>query len=61
MSKFTYSERELVKSIVATLSLKSIPDKEIIKVIADKTDKTITIRYLFLVREQLKKESISVV
>ena len=44
MSKFTYSEREIVKAIVATLSLSRIQDIEI-KVIADKTNKTITTRY----------------
>jgi hypothetical protein len=30
MSKFTYNERNLIKNTVALLTLKKIPDKEII-------------------------------
>jgi len=56
-SKFTYEQRNLVKSIVATLSIKRIPDLEIIKAIFDQTNKTITTRYLSSIKQQIKKES----
>ena len=57
MSKFTYDERNLVKSIVANLTIKRIPETEIIKAVFDQTDKTITIRHLSRLRQQIKKES----
>ena len=44
-------ERELIKSIVAALTLRRIADSDIIKVIFDQTGKTITIR------QQIKRES----
>ena len=46
MSKFTYDERNLVKSIVANLTIKRIPETEIIRAVFDQTNKTITIRHL---------------
>jgi translation initiation factor 2 alpha subunit (eIF-2alpha) len=39
------------------LSLKRIPDKEIIKEIEKQTNKTITTRYLSEIRQQIKKDS----
>ena len=39
------------------MTIKRIPDTEIIKVIFDKTNKTITDRYLSTIRQQIKKES----
>ena len=42
MSKFLNGERELVKYIVANLTIKRISDSDIIKVIFDQTNKTIT-------------------
>lgn len=57
MSKFLQKERELIKSIVASLTIKRIPDKDIIKVIFDQTNKSITDRYLSTIRQQIKKES----
>ena len=72
MSKFTYDERNLVKSIVASLTIKRIPEPEIIKAIFDQTNKTlsksglflfevtnktITLRYLSKLRKQIKRES----
>ena len=41
MAKFTNAERSLAKSILATLSIKKIPDAEIIKEIERQTNKTI--------------------
>jgi hypothetical protein len=57
VAKFTGPERTLPKSIVATLSIKRIPDTEIIKEIYDKTNKTITRMSLYNLRQQIKKES----
>jgi hypothetical protein len=55
--KFLNGERELVKSIVANLTIKRISDSDIIKVIFDQTGKTITDRYLRTIRQQIKRES----
>ena len=55
--EFTNEERTLVKSIVATLSIKRIPDPEIIKEIERQTKKTITRMGLYYVRQRIKKES----
>jgi hypothetical protein len=57
LSKFLNGERELVKSIVANLTIKRIADSDIIKVIFDQTNKTITDRYLRTIRQQIKRES----
>ena len=57
MSKFLNGERELVKSIVANLTIKRISDGDIIKVIFDQTNKTITDRYLRTIRQQIKRDS----
>jgi len=57
VSKFTSEERSLVKSIVATLSIKRIPESEIAKEIERQTNKTITRRSLYYVKGQIKKES----
>jgi hypothetical protein len=57
VSKFLNGERELVKSIVANLTIKRIADSDIIKVIFDQTNKTITDRYLRTIRQQIKRES----
>jgi|GEM_PF-1727978 len=57
VSKFTYAERTLVMTLVATLSIKRIPDLEIIKEIERQTNKTVTTRYLYQVKQQIKKDS----
>jgi hypothetical protein len=57
MSKFPHKDRELIKSIVAALTIKRVGDSDIIKVIFDQTGKTITDRYLSTIRQQIKKES----
>jgi hypothetical protein len=46
LPKFTNSERILLKSIVATLSIKRVPESDITKEIFHQTNKTITTRYL---------------
>ena len=57
MSKFLKGEKALVKSIVANLTIKRIPDNDIIRNIFEQTDKTITFRYLSKLRQQIKRES----
>ena len=57
MPKFTSAERILLKSIVAILSIKRIPESEIIKEIFHQTNKNITTRYFFYLKQQIKKES----
>ena len=44
MSKFTQVVRHNIKNIFAGLTIKRIPDNEIIKSIFDQTNETITIR-----------------
>jgi translation initiation factor 2 alpha subunit (eIF-2alpha) len=56
MSKFTLVQRDSIKSLVATLSLKRIPDNEIVKEIERQTNETVSTRYIISVREQIKKE-----
>ena len=57
MSKFTYAERATIKSIVATLSIKRIPEAEILREIERQTDKVVSRRFLANVKQQIKKES----
>lgn len=57
MPKFTSGERTLIKSIVASLSIKRIPDPDIIKEIYQQTKKTITRKEIYNIRERIKKES----
>ena len=57
MSKYTYAERELVKSIVASLSLKRIPEPEILAQVYRQTNKTLSHAGLYLVKQSIKKES----
>ncbi len=57
MGKFTNEERSIVKSLVATLSLKRISDKEIIEIIFHQTNKMITRKALYVLRQSIKKDS----
>ena len=57
MPKFTNTERTLIKSIVASLSIKRIPESEIIKEIFQQTNKTITKASLFKVKNRIKRDS----
>ena len=57
MPKFTTAERILLKSIVATLSIKRVPELEIIKEIFHQTNKTITTRYLSYIKQEIKNDS----
>ena len=55
--KFTRNERSLIKSIVANLTIKRIPEPEIIKAVFDQTNQTISDRYLYSIKRQIKRES----
>jgi hypothetical protein len=57
VGKFTFAERTLVKSIVACLSIKRIPETEIINEIFRQTNKTISSVALFKIKKRIKKES----
>ena len=57
MSKYTATERTLVKSIVANLTIKRVPDPEIIKEIYTQTNKKLSRSGLYRVRQSIKKES----
>jgi hypothetical protein len=57
VSKFTNAERQLVRSIVANLSIKRIPGSDIMKEIFNQTNKTLSRTGLYYVRQSIKKES----
>jgi len=55
--KFTSIERAQIQNIVANLSIKRIPESEIIKEIENQTHKTITKRAVYYIKLRIKKES----
>ena len=55
MPKFTFDERNKIKTIVATLTLKRVSDNEIIKEIEKQTGKIITRQYLYNLRHPNQK------
>jgi hypothetical protein len=57
MSSFTYDERVLIKNIVAKLSIKKVSSAEIIEEVYQKTNKTITSKEIYNVRQRIKKDS----
>ena len=57
MPKFTSAERILVKSIVASLSIKRIPEQDITHEVYRQTNKTLTKSGLFYIRKDIKQES----
>lgn len=57
MSKFTCAEKETVKSVIARLSVKRIPEREILKEVFEVTGKTITRRTLYHIKSKIRKES----
>lgn len=57
VGKFNAEERALIKSTVAMLTIKRIPDNDIIKVIFEQTGKTISKQALCAVRNRIKRES----
>ena len=59
MPKFTPAEMILVKSIIAALPIKRIPEQDIIDEIYRQTDKTITKSGMFYIRKDIKKNLIN--
>ena len=57
MPKFTGPERNLIQSIVANLTIKRIPDPEIMKEVSSQTKKSISAKSLYNIRQRIKKES----
>ena len=57
MGKFNAEERALIKSTVAMLTIKRIPDSDIIKTVFDQTNKTISKQALNGIRRRIKRES----
>jgi hypothetical protein len=57
VGKFTSAERTLIKSIVASLSIKQIPEAEIINEIYHQTNKTISRVALFNIKKRIKRDS----
>jgi hypothetical protein len=55
--KYTAAERTLVKSIVASLSIKRIPDPDIVKEVYKQTNKMLSRSGLYNVKQQIKNES----
>jgi hypothetical protein len=57
VSKFTIEERSLVKSLVATLTLKRMSDNEIIEEIEKLTNDRISRTSLYKIKLQIKRDS----
>ena len=57
MPKFTTAESTIIQSIVASLSIKRIPEVEIIKEIYNQTNKTISKVALFNIKKRIKRDS----
>ena len=57
MSKYTYAERQLLKDIVASLTIKRIPEPEILAEVYKQTNKTLSHSGLFRVKKSIKLES----
>jgi hypothetical protein len=57
MPKFTSNERRAIEGIVAGLTIKRIPDNEIITEVFDQTNQKISRQSLYNIRQRIKKES----
>ena len=57
MGKFNAEERALIKSIVAMLTIKRIPDSDIINEVFKQTNKTIGKQALCDIRKRIKRDS----
>ena len=57
MSKFTADEKALLKNIVAALTIKRIPDSDIIEEIQHKTGKSISRQSIHMIRHEIRKDS----
>ena len=57
MPKLTKEERIIVKSLVVTLSLRRLPENEIIKEIEKHTNKSFSRISLYYIKQEIKKDS----
>ena len=57
VGKFNAEERAVIKSIVAMLTIKRIPNSEIIKEVYNQTKKTISDQTLCNIRDRIKRDS----
>ena len=57
MSKFRYDERLQIKNIVASLIITRLSDIEIAKEIERQTGKSISLKQIYNIRQQIKKDS----
>jgi hypothetical protein len=57
MPKFTSNERRAIEGIVAGLTIKRIPDNEIITEVFNQTNQKISRQSLYNIRQRIKKES----
>jgi hypothetical protein len=57
VSKYTNEEKSLIQNIVATLTIKRVPESEIMKHVLKETGKTISRRSLWYVKQCIKKDS----
>jgi hypothetical protein len=57
MPKFTGAERNLIQTLVASLSIKRIADSEIINEVFKQTNKTISLKTIYNIRKRIKKQS----
>jgi hypothetical protein len=55
--KFTSQERQTIESIIASLSIKRIPESEILQQVQRQLGKTITKQTLYNAKKRIKKES----
>jgi hypothetical protein len=55
--KFTSGERHTIEGIVSSLSIKRIPDLEIIKQVFKQTNKNISRQTLYNIKQRIKKEA----
>ena len=57
MSKFTSAEGVLVKSIVASLSIKRVPESEILSEVYKQTNKTLSTSGMYRIKKGIKRDS----
>ena len=57
MSKYTAAERRIVRSIIASLSIKRVPEPEILSEVFRQTNKTLSHAGLYCIKQAIKRES----
>jgi hypothetical protein len=57
MSKYTVAERQTVKSIITSLSIKRIPTEQILDEVFRQTGKRLSRSGLFRIKQSIKKDS----